>query len=709
MGQTCTKCHTPDGPAVAEQKATFVLEPSSYPGFMDTNYSMLQEIAKIQYEGQSELLLKPLGKMNHGGGAVLEEGSEEYKKLTELVERFANNDDSCPDSTNSALNGVQVLDPASTLRKAAINLVGRLPTQEETDAVQKGGDAALDAALDVLMKEDAFYDRLRDIFNDILLTDRFVGYDRAALDFMDTNIYPCLKPYKDQADPKYNAPERPYVNKAIAREPLELINYIVRNDKPFSDVVSAEYTVVNPYTAIAYGLDGTISFKDPTDENEYHEAQVTLGNGTVIPHAGVLSTPTFLNRWTTTRTNRNRGRARRVFQFFLATDVLKISERPVDATSVATVENPTRDSNLCNVCHRVIDPIAGAFRGYDDNNYEYLDPTQDWHQDMVPPGFGDIPMDPGAYKAALSWLGKEMIQDPRFARSAVYHVYKGLTGHEPLSYPRSDDRQFADKLSGWEAQDTFFRQTADAFVKDNYNLKTVFKAVIKSPYYRAVSAPPLRPAALADVGTGRLLTPEMLNQKIAAIAGVRWRKTYDWANQRDWLMEDYKILYGGIDSNDVPVRLTTANSVVTSVAARMANEVACRATAFDFTKSKDERVLFPLVELSEVPESAGNPVEGSIGDIKKNIQYLHERVLGEHLELDDPEIERTYQLFLDTWHELSKNGDTDIPWDCSGRWDNTDGADLPKDVQITDDKNFTVRSWMAVTTYMLSDWKFLYE
>jgi hypothetical protein len=30
-------------------------------------------------------------------------------------------------------------------------------------------------------------------------------------------------------------------------------------------------------------------------------------------------------------------------------------------------------------------------------------------------------------------------------------------------------------------------------------------------------------------------------------------------------------------------------------------------------------------------------------------------------------------------------------------------------VQITKDPNFTIRAWMAVTTYMLSDWRFLYE
>ncbi len=709
MSSNCTKCHTPDGPAVAESKAKFVLEPSSYPGFMDANYAMLQEIAKIQYEGQSELLLKPLGQMSHGGGTALEESSDEYKALSELVARFSDGDP-CPDSTGRGTLAIKSLDAPDTLRKAALDLVGRLPTEEETNAVKQGGDVALDTALDAIMKEDAFYERLREIFNDILLTDRWLSSDRSAINFMDTNIYPWLQPYRDSSNPNYNDPIYRDINRALAREPLTLINYVVRNDKPFTDIVAADYAVVNPFLAKAYGLDGMITFNDPTDENEYHEAQVTLGNGTEIPHAGVMSTPSFLNRWTTTETNRNRGRARRVFSFFLATDVLKISERPVDATAVSAVSNPTLNSSLCTVCHTVIDPVAGAFRGYDDSNYEYFDPSMDWHTDMLPPGFHDVDMDPGFYKSALQWLGKEMVKDPRFARSAVYTVYKGLTGHEPLSYPRGDDPKFSAKLTGWQVQDEFFGKAADDFVASNFNLKTVFKAVIKSPYYRGVSAAPLTDlAALKDIGTGRLLTPEMLNRKVDAIAGIRWRKTYEWDRNHDWLNEDYKILYGGIDSLDVPSRLTSPNGVVASVAARMANEVACKATAFDFTKAKDARQLFPYVDLSEVPESSGNPVEGSITDIKKNIQYLHERILGEHLELDDPEIERSYQLFLDTWHELSKNGDTGLLYDCSGRWDNTTGQDLADADQIKDDPNFTVRSWMAVTTYLFSDWKFLYE
>jgi len=211
------------------------------------------------------------------------------------------------------------------------------------------------------------------------------------------------------------------------------------------------------------------------------------------------------------------------------------------------------------------------------------------------------------------------------------------------------------------------------------------------------------------VGAARLLTPEMLNRKIAAVTGYRWRKAYDWQNQHDWLMEDYTILYGGIDSESTITRLTAPNGIIGNVAARMANETACSITAYDFTKAKSDRKFFPMVDLTEVPESSGNTVDGSVTDIRKNIQHMHELLLDEKLELDDPEIDRTYQVFLDTWHELSQSGDHGLTGNCQGRWNPTDGSDLPMGVQITDDKNYTVRSWMAVTSYLLSDYKFLYE
>jgi len=84
-------------------------------------------------------------------------------------------------------------------------------------------------------------------------------------------------------------------------------------------------------------------------------------------------------------------------------------------------------------------------------------------------------------------------------------------------------------------------------------------------------------------------------------------------------------------------------------------------------------------------------------------------MLGQKVEKNDIEVERAYQLYLDTYHEISESGDGGLPYDCQGTKDPKTGADLPDTVQITSDANFTIRPWQAVITYMLSDYSFLYE
>src|SRR5581483_8402860 len=202
-----------------------------------------------------------------------------------------------------------------------------------------------------------------------------------------------------------------------------------------------------------------------------------------------------------------------------------------------------------------------------------------------------------------------------------------------------------DKIEAWEAQDEFFRQVVAKWNGANKNFKVIVKAIIESPYYRGMGwslggdADTLA-ARLADIGVGQLLSPEALNRKINAIFGSHWRKSYDYTNPHDGLIEDYNILYGGIDSDSVIVRTTVPNGLMSNVALRMANEISCQVTAYDFTLPKAQRRLFPNVDKDQAP------LPDSVDSIRANIQHLHELVLGEHLDVGDPEITRTYQLFL---------------------------------------------------------------
>ncbi len=717
LGSKCIQCHMPDGVAVEESHARFVLQPPSYPGFLDENLAMVRKMAAIKSDGESLLLLKPLGQVGHGGGVQLDADGPEAKALRTLLERL-DQPEACARPTTDLLANVVPLDPAATLRKATIDLANRLPTPEEKAAVTTGGEAALDAALDGIMHEDAFFERIRDMFGDLLLVDKLT-HNAPALNTLTWNDWPGVKPYNDGNSPLFGDPKTAYINRALAREPLDLIAYVVRNEKPFTEILTADYTVVNPFSAIAYGLDSQIQFTDPIDEHEYHEAHVAQVNGP-LPQAGVLAMPAFLIRWPSTTSNVNRGRARRVLQAFLGTDIQDIISRPINVAQADQSSNPTRTTQACTVCHSTVDPVAGAFRGFA-NNFWYAswDPAAPWHDEMFAPGFNGTPMPTEYNTKGPQWLGRQLVADPRFGISMVRTVYAGLTGRTPLSLPRdTKSEDYPARLAAWETQDAYLAKVTKDFVASGWNLKTVVRALVKSPYYRGAGlSDAVRPEdekSYAELGIGQMLTPEALDRKLTLLTGFHWRQPWhdvDKVTNKDryfnWLTGSYHSGYGGIDYDTIIKHATQPNGIMVNIVARMANEVTCHTAVREFGRLAADRRLFPRVEPSDVPVVDGAPAPDAVKHIRANIQYLHELLLGETLAEDDPEIDRTFSLFLSTWHELDDaKVDGAFPWPC-GVTPTGEPDDVPSPVKF--DTFHTIRAWMAVESYLLNDWKFIHQ
>ncbi len=308
-------------------------------------------------------------------------------------------------------------------------------------------------------------------------------------------------------------------------------------------------------------------------------------------------------------------------------------------------------------------------------------------------------------------------------------MFEGLSGQKPLTEP--DNPEDVNYLGGMEAaktQRTVFNEIAQQFTDDNYNLKVVIKEIIKSPYYRAYNyeaigldddAAQARLYELEKVGMGRLLTPEQLSRKIKAVTGMSWSTGRE--DGTDFLLSEdqYMTLYGGINSDDIVGRVTEPNGIMANVAKRMANQMACRAAPWDFTKPASDRILFPLVETTMQPEDLnGFEIPSASSAIRNNIQYLVSRLWGEYLEADDAEVERIYQLYIDVWRDgqlgLQRDEGDPEPYgnglgNCNGDFDYTSGQELPEDQRIYEDPSYTIRAWMAVVNYMLSDFRFLHE
>lgn len=751
MAQRCVGCHAPGGTA-QEGGARFQLLPASYPDFADANLAAALAMANQSYNvdgtNVSTLLAKPLGRVPHGGGAVIREGSPEYEALSGLVDRVtsgASNAEACVDyGSLAAPSGVVMLDWRATLRKASLDLLGRVPTDDE---YARGGinETGFDATLAAMIESPAFYTRMRTAWNDLMLTDRYVsadGCDQRALNLISGDDFPNRGTYgggagadgldccgRDRAMP-ICADVRDSLlkaNNAIAREPINLFDHIVRNNRPFSEILTADYTLVNPQSAHVYGVSDQVRFSSYDASNELQPARIRYtrqyGQGRSetadFPHAGVLTMPAFLARYPTTETNRNRHRARIVQSYFLATDILKVGERPIDPTaSEALVQAPTLNYGPCVTCHHLNDPIAGAFRGFFPTGTAWrYDPRDAWYTDMFPPGFSGEDMPGSSYRAGLRWLAPRIVEDPRFATSVVRFVYKTLTGRDALVHPtETADPLYASRSAAWNEQDRIFRAIARRFVATRMNFKTVVTEMVKSPLYRATAAvvngDPARMAAHAGLGTAMLLTPEVLDRRIRAIAGFGWVR--DNAREQithsdGWLTNDFYFSYGGINSDTIVKRTTDPSGVIVGVADRMATEVACRATAYDFTRPQGERRFFRRVIVETVPESAGQAVPGSVAQIKQNIVDLHELILGERLSIDSPEVARTYALFFETWRETSTIGSA-IPEACRAtRSPYTNEPIVPAGAGITSDPRGTIRAWMAVLTYLFSDYRFLYQ
>lgn len=703
MSTTCLKCHSPDGVAVLEENARFVLQPPSYPGFLDANLASVREMAKTDYEGRSLLLIKPLGEHGHGGGKVLDEDSDEYEALVELVESLRQGEEeTCGGQTRELVPAhVALANPTQTLRRTTLHFAGRLPTAAEQEKVAKGGLPALDEVLVAMMKEPVFLDRLTELFNDVFLTDKYLS-GRDALNLLNGTEYRRAAELRDVWN-DLPSDRRVAYNQAVAREPLRLVRWVVENDLPFTEILNADYTVVDDELAEIYGIeDGKTGLRT---------AKVTTATGTAIPHAGVLTTPVFLNRYPTTPTNRSRGRARVLLKTFLATDILKIADRPIDITQITAKDNPTLNHEACVVCHRIMDPIAGAFRGWDERDYELFRPDRPWHDDMLHPGFGKVDLPSDQYGSAVQWVAQQMAVDVRFDLAVVYIAWRAVSGRELLPYPMPTDPDFQARLSAWETQEAFLQQARQAFVDGGRRFRPLLRHLLLSEPMRAVRAPGVDATelvALEALGAARLASPEVLNRKIAATTGVPWRMTYDWANPRDWLASNgFRLLYGGIDSDSVVERTATINGVMSNLATRMAGEVACLAVPYDLSKPQEERVLFPFVRLEEVPESAGHEVPGALANARRNIVYLHDRLLGETLPVDHPEVDATLRLFVETWREGHSEGlaGSRLSWPCG--LDPTTGEGL--DDLIRRDPDYVARAWMATVAYLLSDYRFLYE
>ncbi len=715
--RTCLECHKAGGDA---DDSKFILQdPLRDPATaLQHNREAFAQMALRRKGDQSRLLLKATGGLSHGGEEVLKPDSTGYRVLAEYVLRLTapaglTGQTSPTRQTASFFEGVTMLEDRRLLRRATLSLAGRLPTSEELAAVEKGGLAAVRPVLDAVMKEDAFYDRLAEAFNDIFL---IRGYGDGAESALSYENFSTTRGWYQKFDLSHIADKETRTRagykladdyrEALLREPLELIKYIVRNDRPFTEIITADYTMETPYTSRGYGNYEEIvkEFKDLENPFEYIPVRLTALKGRTpqgtektptgfYPHAGILSTFQYLRRYPTTETNRNRLRGRMYYQQFLGVDVLELAARVKDAAAVtAKFEIPTMQASECVVCHKTLDPVAGIFQDFYSLEGVYGPRKDGWFKDMFGPGFEgeDLPAD--EKWRSMQWLAERTIKDPRFATTMVEHVYYILTGRKVLLPPKAiDDPLFDAKQRAYRAQHEEVGRIAAHFVEAKFNLKEAFHAWVASPFYRAdgLATPDLTPqrrAELADIGVARLLGPEQVERKITAVFGKPWGR----------FKSENALLYGGIDAKEVTERATDPSGAMGAMQRMMADDVSCKNVAYDFSLEPAQRRLFPAIEPDVLP---GESPDADLR-IRNAIVHLHQLVLGRSETPGSAEVQRTFELFAGILSDAQEHKGYEKLENYSCRAAANERAPDP---------NYTIRAWRGVVTYLLRQREFLYE
>ena len=720
MNSVCTACHAQGGIA-GGTALVFTAGGSEL-----QNYNVLRDYARAS---GSVLLSKTIGLPSHAGGApYVNANSSQYKDLAQLVPQMTAQ--VCTQTTTTTTpppgptgaggfwQDVALIPDTTVLAKASVLFAGRNPTPQEVAAVGSGGTPALRQTIRGYMQGPVFERFLNDVGDTHFLSPGVVvrgndmGYN--PLD------WPTAGAVLGAANvTQVAAAEQNRFDTSARREAIELMKFIVRNDRPYTDMVSANYTVVNGILAQYLGAAVQGSFTNPADDTEWRQATLPSQRlGGTREHAGVLSSHPWLQRFPTTGTNRNRHRVNMLYKQFLGTDVSALAVRPLeDGTTfrVPTVENPG-----CAACHDTIDPVAAGFQNWNERNrflpnrtgtvdhalpgtyrsanypkdaagQAYYRAGDNWFRDAKAPGYGATPMPGGVTgnPTALQWLGQQVANDPRFALGAVHFWYEGVFGRNALQAPFDvSSPQYPGLLAAYNAQSAEFEAIAARFRSGSgngaYNVRDLLVDLVLSQWFRAERVAALsasRSVELHDIGSVNMLPPSQLNQKLIGVVGMGWA---DFDNPyTGWALN-----YGDFDGVQ---RVNRAKSHTMMQSISIDRLVAVRSCAFtkgDFDKPIANRLLFPAASLTDTPASSAG-----LAAITQNVRHLHKWLWKEDVPETDVEVQRTLKLFTDT--RADRATAPARPVNCA--------------YNNTNDAAYAGRAWAAVIAYMLGDPKFLYE
>jgi hypothetical protein len=496
------------------------------------------------------------------------------------------------------------MDPLPLLSRLSLDLRGRRPSEEEIEAVEADPDA-IDGLVQSFVEEDAFGERLVSLHADVFRTrtDHFVvGIDGDGAVFSDIDKYIFQN----------NAGE----------EPLRIIERIANEDLPWTDFVTADWTMTTAVLAEAWPLERL------EDGDGWVKARYTDGR----PAAGALATNGLWWRYTTTIQNANRGRAEAVARYFLCDNRF---DQPVefqpalDALDSTQLVNRIDTEQACIGCHVMLDPIGSFLFGFYRNHPEsyseaiWYYPARETEWEMLtgkPPGYYGQPGD------TLYDLGQLIAADPRYASCAVEHAFTFLYGHEP----------------GVDDTNSLTRARED-FIQGGGTLRALYASLASQEKYRSTDEQVEGTVPL------KRLSSDQLAGAIKGLTGFEW--SYNGLNLFTNDAYGVRVLAGGADGLIVTQPATDSATTILLVQERMAEAGADYAITNEAALAVEDRTLF-----TEVDDLDTAPSDSAIeAQIARLILLAHGRRAGE----DDADVADLADLWSTT---AASSGDPRYAW-----------------------------------------------
>ena len=482
------------------------------------------------------------------------------------------------------------------MARISLDVRGIRPTEEEILAVE-ADPATLDPLINEWLQDPRFMDRVVSTHADIFLT-RADGYVVGAdgdAEFLD------------------DAGKALFIH-AVGEEPLRLMAKVAYDDRPWTDIVTADWTMVDDHLLAHFPVEAL-------EEGEgWRMGRYTDSR----PAAGVITTNGLWWRYTTTVENVNRGRAEAIARHLLCDDRF---DQPVEFQSTSDsfdpgeLEERVSSDPTCVGCHVVLDPLGsylyGFYRHHPESYTEALRyyPGREnlWEQTTgVPPGFYGEPGD------NLYDLGDQIAGDPRFVGCAVEHAFAFLMNRKP-------DLTDTDALTGHR----------EAFIQGGLLYRDLYRSILTDPGYRSADE------EVAGTVAMRRVTPDMLSAEVEALTGFRWT----WQDV-DMMVNDtfgVRVLAGGADGIIVSIPATDHAATSQLVQERLGEAAASYLVEVERALPAEGRTLLKEVDLEVAPTDE---------ELAVQIVALRLRMHSRHVDLDDPELADLVQL----WHDLDQEG-----------------------------------------------------